>query len=70
MKGTQLVGLELCKAFGISPENVYYLQVTCEVGNVANLTIGRHIYNSDIENIEDIKKVISSYKLVEIKQEV
>ena len=53
---------EICKAIGLNPNNVSFLQITCDVGKAVSVRIERFI---DSEEAGILGKVISNYTLTD-----
>ena len=72
---TQKVGKILCKALGLDPKKVFWMQLTCEVGDITSIQTKQYVYDKDVGKFmkpgDKLKKVLKTYKLVEIdNQEV
>ena len=55
---------EICKALGLDPNNIMFLQITCEVGKAVSVKIERFV---DSEEVGILRKVISNYTLTSDK---
>lgn len=65
MSETQTIGMAISEALGL--KDVYYLQITCEVGKNTTLNVGKYVFNDDAQDIsKKLKKVMSKYTLKEV----
>ena len=50
------VGIEVCKALGLDPENVHSVHINLDAGNVADIEIKRFLVTSEIGPILEVLK--------------
>lgn len=56
------LGLALCKALGLDSEwHVYSIEMSCKVGEVATVTVGRFLEHKDVRKM---KRILEHYELV------
>jgi len=64
---TQKVGHALCKALGLDSDKIFFLQITCEVGDVTHVETKSYVYDKSIKKLEmELGKVTRKYILTEV----